>query len=69
MLNFDFHAPTRVVFGRDTQKEIGPLLKPHAKKILLHYGSGSIKKSGLYDQVVASLRGSGLAFTELGAVI
>ncbi|MDR2051927.1 MAG: iron-containing alcohol dehydrogenase [Treponema sp.] len=69
MLNFDFHAPTRIVFGRDTQKGIGPLLKPHTKKILLHYGSGSIKKSGLYDEVAASLKGSGLAFTELGGVV
>jgi alcohol dehydrogenase YqhD (iron-dependent ADH family) len=69
MLNFDFHAPTRLIFGRDTQKEVGPLLKPYAKKILLHYGGGSIKKNGLYDQITASLKGSGLAFIELGGVV
>ena len=52
MLNFDFYSPTRVVFGKDTHKEVGALLAPYAKKILLHYGGGSIKKSGLYEEVV-----------------
>ncbi|MDR2110744.1 MAG: iron-containing alcohol dehydrogenase [Spirochaetaceae bacterium] len=69
MLNFDFHIPTRIVFGRDTQKEIGSLLKPRAKKILLHYGGNSVKKSGLYDAVIASLRENNLEFTELGGVV
>jgi len=68
MLNFDFYAPARIIFGKDTQKEIGALLKPHAKKVLLHYGGGSIKKSGLYDTVVASLKASGVDFVELGGV-
>ncbi len=69
MLNFDFYAPARILFGRDTQKEIGALLKPHAKKILLHYGGSSIKKSGLYDTVTASLKENGLEFVELGGVV
>lgn len=69
MLNFDFYAPTRIIFGKDTEAEIGALLKPHAKKVLLHYGGGSIKKSGLYDRVVASLQASGVAFVELGGVM
>ena len=68
MLNFDFHAPTRILFGKDSEKEIGALLKPHAKKVLLHYGGGSIKKSGLYDTVIASLRESGVDFVELSGV-
>ncbi|MCE5201428.1 MAG: iron-containing alcohol dehydrogenase [Synergistaceae bacterium] len=68
MLNFDFYAPTRILFGRDTHKEIGDLLKPHANKVLLHYGGGSIKKSGLYDTVVTSIKASGLDFAELGGV-
>ena len=68
MLNFDFHAPTRLIFGKDTENEIGELLKPHAKKILLHYGGGSIKKSGLYDRVVAALTENGISFVELGGV-
>jgi len=68
MLNFDFYAPTRIVFGKDTEKQIGELLKPHAKKALIHYGGGSIKRSGLYDTVTASLKESGIAFVELGGV-
>jgi alcohol dehydrogenase YqhD (iron-dependent ADH family) len=69
MLNFDMHIPTRIIFGKDTQKEIGVLLKPYAKKVLLHYGGSSIKKSGLYDAVAASLKENNLDFVELGGVV
>ena len=69
MLNFDMHIPTRIMFGRDTQKEIGSLIKPYTKKALLHYGGNSIKKSGLYDQVVASLKENNIEFVELGGVV
>ena len=69
MLNFDFYSPARILFGKDTEKQIGALLKPHASKILLHYGGGSIKKSGLYDTVTASLRENALAYVELGGVV
>ena len=68
MTNFDFYSPARILFGRGEEKRIGALLKPHAKKILLHYGGGSIKNSGLYDSVTASLKESGLSFVELGGV-
>ncbi len=69
MLNFDMHIPTRIIFGKDTQKEIGRLIKPYTKKALLHYGGNSIKKSGLYDQVVASLKENNIHFVELGGVV
>ena len=69
MLNFDFHVPTRIIFGKDTHKQIGELVRPHGKKVLLHYGSGSIKKSGLYDAVVTSLKAAGVDFVELGGVV
>lgn len=68
MLNFDFYAPARILFGKGEEKRIGDLLKPHATKVLLHYGGGSIKKSGLYDTVISSLKASGLPFVELGGV-
>jgi alcohol dehydrogenase YqhD (iron-dependent ADH family) len=68
MLNFDFCAPTRIVFGRDSHRQIGALLKPHAKKLLLHYGGGSVKKNGVYDAVVSSLKEAGLPYVELGGV-
>lgn len=69
MLNFDFYSPARILFGKGTERQIGALLKPHARKVLLHYGGGSIKKSGLYDTVTASLKESGISFVELGGVV
>jgi alcohol dehydrogenase YqhD (iron-dependent ADH family) len=69
MDNFDFSNRTRIVFGRGEQKRIGELLKPMAKKVLLHYGGNSVKKSGLYDDVKASLKSGGVDFVELGGVL
>ncbi len=69
MENFTFQIATKLVFGKDTQRQIGALLRPYAKKILLHYGGGSIKRSGLYDEVTASLREAGIEFLELGGVV
>jgi len=66
MLNFDYLNPTRIVFGRDTHKEIGSLLKSYANRVLLHYGGGSIKKSGVYDVVIESLKANGICYVELG---
>ncbi|MDD2213900.1 MAG: iron-containing alcohol dehydrogenase [Oscillospiraceae bacterium] len=68
MLNFDFYSPARLIFGRNEETRIGELLKPHADKVLLHYGGGSIKRSGLYDKVTASLQQAGVAYVELGGV-
>jgi len=69
MLNFDFYSPARIIFGKGSENRIGELLKPHASKVLVHYGGGSIKRSGLYDRVIASLQENGLAFVELGGVL
>lgn len=69
MNNFNFYTPTRVIFGKDGQHQVGKIIREYGfSKVLLHYGSGSVKKSGLYDQVVASLNGAGVAFAELGGV-
>jgi len=71
MQNFTFQIPTRLIFGKDEEKKIGAYLQqavPGLKKILLHYGGGSIKRSGLYDEVVASLDAAGIEFAELGGV-
>jgi alcohol dehydrogenase YqhD (iron-dependent ADH family) len=69
MLNFDFCAPTRVLFGKGRESEIGGLIAGYGfKKVLLHYGGGSIVRSGLYDTVTASLKKSGVAFCELAGV-
>lgn len=69
MQNFEYYTPTRVLFGRGTQQKVGEIIKEYGyKKVLLHYGGGSIKRSGLYDTVTASLRESGIDFIELGGV-
>lgn len=69
MENFEFYSPTRIVFGKDTENQVGVLTKGYSKKVLLHYGGSSIKKSGLYDRVVKSLRDEGIDFVELGGVV
>jgi len=66
--NFIFHNYTRIIFGKGTESTVGAETAKHSKKVLLHYGGGSIKKSGLYDRVVASLKSEGVEFTELGGV-
>jgi len=67
--NFDFLISTRLIFGKGTHKQIGELVKPYGKKVLLHYGSSSIKKSGLYDEVINALKENGLEVFELGGVL
>ena len=67
--NFTFHLYTEVVFGKQTEKRVGELVRKHGgTKVMLVYGGGSVKKSGLYDTVVQSLRDSGLDFIELSGV-
>lgn len=69
MNNFDFCSPTRFVFGKDTEKQAGSLLKEYgATKVLLHSGGGSIKKSGLYNRVTESLDNAGIPFVALDGV-
>ncbi len=69
MDNFRFYSPTEFVFGKDTEKEIGTLLKnQNVNKVFLHYGGGSIKKTGLYDRVIKSLEDQNIAYTTLGGV-
>ena len=68
MINFDFYAPARILFGKGEEDLIGERVKPLASKVLLHYGGGSINKSGLYDKVTSSLKSNGVDFVELGGV-
>jgi hypothetical protein len=68
MDNFTFHNPTKIIFGKDTENKIGEEILKYSKRILLHYGGGSIKKTGLYDKIVNSLKASGIEFIELPGV-
>ncbi len=70
MMNFDFHNPTEMIFGKDTENRIGEILKKYkAKKVLVHYGTGSIKRSGLFDRIIETLEEGGIAYAELGGVV
>ena len=56
MQNFDYHTPTRLIFGKDVIKELPEVMNQFGKKILLTHGGGSIKKIGLYDKVKELLK-------------
>ena len=56
MINFEYCTPTKLVFGKGVIEKLPEIMKPLGKKILLTYGGGSIKKSGLYDEVKRLLK-------------
>lgn len=69
MLDFMYYNPTRIVFGRGVENDAGTWIqKTGAKKALMYYGGGSIKKNGLFDAVASSLRKSDIDFVEMGGV-
>ena len=69
MDNFSFYAPTYFAFGKDTEKQAGALIRRFGgHKALLHYGGGSVVRSGLLDRVKESLNAEGIAWVELGGV-
>lgn len=69
MRDFVYYAPTKVVFGRGKETEVGELIKGYGfKKIMMQYGKDSIKKSGLYDRVIKSLADAGISVVEMGGV-
>jgi len=68
MKNFEFRNPTRIIFGRGTENQVGAEAALYSRKVLLHFGGGSVKRSGLYDRVAASLRAAGVEWIELGGV-
>jgi alcohol dehydrogenase len=67
MENFTFANSTKIIFGKGAENQIGSEVKPY-KKILLHYGEGSIKKSGLYERIVKSLQEAQVEWIELPGV-
>ena len=69
MDNFTFYSPTYFVFGKDEENNAGKYVKRFGgTKVLIHYGGGSVVRSGLLDRVKASLAAEGIAFVELGGV-
>ena len=69
MNNFTFYAPTYFSFGKDTENEAGKYVKRFGgSKVLVHFGGGSVVRSGLLDRVKKSLEAEGIAYVELGGV-
>ncbi len=68
MQNFVLENPTKIIFGRETISQIGPETAAFGKKVLLVYGLSSVKKNGLFDQVIDSLQEAGLSVIEHGGV-
>ena len=68
MLNFKHDIPTKLYFGEGQIKRLAKSLKPFGKNVLLVYGGGSIKKIGLYDEVIKILNENGFNITECGGV-
>lgn len=68
MNNFYFHLPTEVYFGKGQIKKLPEILSGFGKKALLVYGGGSIKRSGLYDEVLSLCKQSGTEIFELSGI-
>lgn len=64
MENFEHYIPTKLYFGKGSLENLSSSLKNYGKKVLLTYGGGSIKKIGLYDQVMEQLRSGGFEVFE-----
>jgi len=70
MINFEFLSPTKIIFGKDTEHSVGAVISGYnPKKVLLHYGTGSIKKNGLHDRVISSLTKADISYSELGGAL
>ena len=68
MNSFVYDIPTKVYFGSDQLGHLGDELKRFGNRVLLTYGGGSIKKTGLYDRVTAEIRRAGLELFELSGI-
>ena len=69
MNDFSFYSPTKFVFGRGAEAQVGALVRAFGgTKVLLHFGGGSVKRNGVYDAVVKSLEAAGIGYVPLGGV-
>ena len=70
MKDFNFYAPTRVVFGRESEARLPELIRQYGgTKVLIHYGGGSARRYGLLDKVEQMLHDADIDFVELGGVV
>jgi len=69
MLNFTYYSPTKVIFGKGVENGVGDEIKAWGgSRVLVYYGGGSAKRSGLIDRIFASLDKAGLFYVSLGGV-
>jgi len=70
MKDFTYYAPTRVVFGRESESQLPELIRQYGgRRVLIHYGGGSARRSGLLDKVEQMLHEADIYFVELGGVV
>lgn len=69
MNNFIFYSPTEFVFGKDTEKQVGTLVRKYgAHKVMIVYGGGSVQRSGLLQRIEGSLQAEGVEYIKLGGI-
>ena len=69
MINFEFISPTKVYFGDNYDNKVGEIISSYGfSKVTLIYGGGSIKKIGLYDIVINSLKENNISYIEINGV-
>ena len=70
MFPFKYYAPTRVLFGRDTELKVAEMIRMFGgTKVLIHYGGGSVIRSGLMKRVTDTLDAAGIAYVSLGGAV
>lgn len=70
MGNFQYYTPTKIVFGRGAEEQTGQLAAEQGcKKVLVHYGGGSVVRSGLLERICRSLDAVGISYVSLGGVV
>jgi len=70
MVDFKYYTPTEVIFGKDSEERLAEMVRKHGgTKVLIHYGGGSVVRSGLLDAVKSRLDAAGIAWVELGGVV
>ena len=70
MFDFQYYTPTRVVFGRGAERKVADLVREYGgRKVLIHYGGGSVVRSGLLKTVTDALDTAGIPYVTLGGVV
>lgn len=70
MFGFKYYTPTKVIFGKDTEVKVAELVEEFGgKKVLIHYGGGSVIRSGLMQKVTDALDAAGISYVSLGGAV